>query len=170
MQVSFFVLVGLPRSAFTVKFTNQILFHTPKSRLAKQWTTCIGIISPLNCVEPNAKSLVPVYLPRTVQEQLRRLYEQHAKQIRLVQLPDALERFAHSGNHETAEQEEKLRQQLYNQMRQLKFEQLAGYFKFRCDQRVNLHIDSLEMDLSSKQQSLPPAIDRFQQEAFSDIF
>lgn len=121
-------------------------------------------------MEPNAKSLVPVYLPRTVQEQLRRLYELHAKQLRVLQSPDSLERFAHSGNQEDARQEEQLRQQLHNQIRQMKLEQLAGYFKFRCDQRVNLHIDSFEMDLLSKPQSLPPAIDRFQQEAFSDIF
>lgn len=148
-----------------------MFFHEKKSsRLAKQWTGCIGLISPLNCVEPNAKSLVPVYLPRTVQEQLRRLYELHAKQLRVLQSPDSLERFAHSGNHEEAGQEEQLSQQLHNQMRQLKLEQLAGYFKFRCEQRVNLHIDSFEMDLLSKPQSLPPAIDRFQQEAFSDIF
>lgn len=121
-------------------------------------------------MEPNAKSLIPVYLPRTVQEQLRRLHDLHAKQMRMLQSPDALERYAHSGNHEEAEREEQLRQQLHNQIRQLKFEQLANYFRFRCDQRVNLHIDSIEMDVLARQQSLPPAIDRFQQEAFSDIF
>lgn len=120
----------------------------------------------MNCLEPNAKSLIPVYLPRTVQEQLRRVYDSHAKQIRMMQSPDSWERFPHSGDHELIKHEDELRQQYATQLRQLKFEQLVDYYKFRCDQRVQLHIDSLDLP----KRTAAPAVDRFQQEAFADLF
>ena len=136
-------------------------------RLSKNWNSCIKFLLPLNCLEPIAKNLQPVYLPRTVQEQLRRIFELHSKQLRIMQSPpDSLEKHPHSGDHEQIKAEDdELRQRFVNRIRELKLEQLADYFKFRCDQRVTLHIDSLDMDLPFKQQNSQNAvIDRFLQE------
>ena len=91
----------------------------------------------------------------------------HSKQLRLIQQVDSLERYPHSGDQNLLKHDDELRNN-YIQLRSLKFEQLNDYFKFRCDQRIQLHIDSLDLEDIPKRNGAPP-IDRFEQQAFADF-
>lgn len=86
----------------------------------------------------------------------------------MIQKMDNDDKFPHSGDHELIkkEDEEKERKSYHIQVRELKLEQLNDYFKFRCNHRVQLHIDSLDLEVPKN----APPLDRLQQEAFADIF